>query len=169
MTRAASLLHIAQSTLSRQIANLEEEYNVVLFDRSGRNLELTAEGNLLLARAREIVHLTNKTDMEIRNSQGQIHGDIHISAGETLGITYIAKIIKKIREQYPGVHFHLYSEYAQASIDKLNNGSVDFALVIDPIDKLSFEAINVPGYDQWGIVIPKTHYLANRKFVTKKI
>lgn len=168
MTRAASLLHVAQSTLSRQIADLEAEYEVILFDRSGKHLILTDEGRLLLARAREIVQLTNKTEREIRNSRGKIHGDLHISAGETLGMSFIARVISKIRAQYPDVFFHLYSEYAQASIDKLDSGAVDFALVIDPIDKLNFEAIHLPGYDQWGIIIPKDHPLAAHEFVTKE-
>ena len=53
ISRAAEVLHITQPTLSRQIAQMEEEMGVKLFDRSARRIALTPEGVLLRRRARE--------------------------------------------------------------------------------------------------------------------
>ena len=65
ITRAAETLHITQPTLSRQIAQLEEEVGAMLFDRSNRRLTLTSEGLLLRRRAEEILELVGKTEQEI--------------------------------------------------------------------------------------------------------
>lgn len=61
-TRAAEQLHVTQPTLSRQIAQLEEELGVELFVRSNHNIILTEEGMILKRRAQEILSLADKTN-----------------------------------------------------------------------------------------------------------
>ena len=61
ITRAAQSLHITQPTLSRQIAQLEEELGVRLFRRGNHSIVLTEEGMLLKRRAQEILSLAEKT------------------------------------------------------------------------------------------------------------
>jgi len=65
ITKAASLLHITQPTLSRQLMQLEEELGVKLFRRSNHNIILTDEGMLLKRRAQELVSLAEKTKMNL--------------------------------------------------------------------------------------------------------
>lgn len=67
ITRAAEVLHITQPTLSRQMAQLEEESGVHLFDRSAgtRKIALTGESILLRRRAEEILELVDKTQHEL--------------------------------------------------------------------------------------------------------
>lgn len=60
ITKAASLLHITQPTLSRQLMQMEEELGVKLFCRGKHNILLTEEGMLLRRRAQEIVDLVEK-------------------------------------------------------------------------------------------------------------
>lgn len=59
-TRAAEQLHVTQPTLSRQIADLEEELGVKLFIRSNHNIVLTEDGMILKRRAQEILSLAEK-------------------------------------------------------------------------------------------------------------
>lgn len=65
ITRAAELLHLTQPTLSRQIAQMEDEMGVRLFDRGTRKITLTSEGLLLRRRAEEILELVDKTEREL--------------------------------------------------------------------------------------------------------
>ena len=65
ITRAAEMLHITQPTLSRQLAQLEEEVGVRLFRRGARGIALTNEGILLRRRAEEIAELVDKTEREL--------------------------------------------------------------------------------------------------------
>lgn len=69
MTKAAQSLHITQPTLSRQIAELEEETGVHLFERGNRRLVLTEEGHLLQRRAEEMMELMEKTEEELSSSE----------------------------------------------------------------------------------------------------
>ena len=65
ISNAAVVLHITQPTLSRQIAQMEEEMGVRLFDRGSRKIALTSEGMLLRRRAEEILELVDKTEKEL--------------------------------------------------------------------------------------------------------
>ena len=80
ITRAASLLHVTQPTLSRQLMQLEEELGVKLFHRSKYRIILTDDGILLRRRAQEIVDLANKTEQEFQR-QEELSGEISIGAG----------------------------------------------------------------------------------------
>ena len=65
ITKAANVLHITQPTLSRQLAQLEEDIGVKLFNRGIRKISLTNEGMLLRRRAEEIISLVDKTEQEL--------------------------------------------------------------------------------------------------------
>lgn len=65
ITKAADALHITQPTLSRQLAQLEDDLNVKLFIRGKRNIVLTNEGMLFRRRAEEILELVDKTQKEL--------------------------------------------------------------------------------------------------------
>ena len=90
ITRAASLLHVTQPTLSRQLMQLEEELGVKLFHRSKYRIILTDDGILLRRRAQEIVDLANKTEQEFQR-QEELSGEISIGAGESNSMTALSQ------------------------------------------------------------------------------
>lgn len=71
ITKAAEALHITQPTLSRQLAQMEEDMGVRLFDRGTRKIVLTNEGILLRRRADEILELVDKTRHELASWFGE--------------------------------------------------------------------------------------------------
>ena len=77
-TKAAEQLHITQPTLSRQLANFEDELGVNLFDRTGKHITLTDEGVLLKRRALEMINLEERTIEELRVSDEVVDGTITI-------------------------------------------------------------------------------------------
>lgn len=78
ITRAAEVLHLTQPTLSRQLAQMEDELGVKLFERGTRKISLTNEGILLRRRAEEIVTLVDKTESELTEREDMIDGTITI-------------------------------------------------------------------------------------------
>jgi len=66
MTKAASVLHLTQPTLSRQIHQLEQELGTTLFIRNGHHIFLTASGMRLKQRAQDLVELADRTEAEMK-------------------------------------------------------------------------------------------------------
>ena len=85
-TKAAKQLHITQPTLSRQLAALEAELGVTLFDRGGHGITLTNEGILLKRRALEMVDLEDKIASEFKGSDGIVEGTITVGCGEFMAV-----------------------------------------------------------------------------------
>ena len=103
ITRAAAHLHLSQPTITRQIHQMEEELGVKLFTRGSVNIRLTREGLLLKERAQEIIDLEEKTRADLASVQKNISGTVCIGAGETAGIRFVGRAMKKLRDLYPDV------------------------------------------------------------------
>ena len=69
MTKAASVLHLTQPTLSRQIHQLEQELGTTLFIRNGHHIFLTASGMRLKQRAQDLVELADRTEAEMKQKE----------------------------------------------------------------------------------------------------
>src|SRR5258707_4396628 len=78
-TRAAAQLRVAQSALSRQVQDLEEEIGVDLLRRSPRGVTLTAEGKLFLDEVRDLLERTDEAVEKVRALARGEYGELHIS------------------------------------------------------------------------------------------
>ena len=101
ITNAANVLHITQPTLSRQIRDLEDELGQKLFVRNSHSVSLTNEGMLLRKRAEEILELVQKTEQEVSQPDYMLSGDVYIGAGETVGVHFLTRTARELRERYP--------------------------------------------------------------------
>lgn len=166
ISKAAEFLHITQPTLSRQMKELEEELGKQLFDRGNRKITLTDEGMLLRNRAEEIISLVDKTEAEIISSETTVNGDVYIGGGETEGMRVIAKTIQDIQCLHPDIQFHLYSGNSQDVTDKLDNGLIDFGVLIEPVNVSKYDFIKLPTTDIWGLLMRKDSPLASLDHIT---
>lgn len=163
ISKAAESLHITQPTLSRQMKGLEEQLGKQLFIRGNRKINLTEEGILLRQRAEEIISLVEKTESEIMHSDTTISGDIYIGSGETEGMRILAKVIDTCHKEYPKIKFHLYSGNSQ---DVVENGLIDFGVLIEPADISKYDFIKIPVKDKWGVLMRKDSPIASLKSIT---
>ena len=166
ISAAANVLHVSQPTLSRQLMDLEKELGKTLFIRGNRKITLTEEGMLLRRRAAEIIDIVNKTETDIRTSSDDIAGDIYIGAGEARCFEFIAKAIKGLQADYPGIHFHISSGDYVDVIEQLERGVLDYGLIFHGFDKTRYDSIELPSVDRWGILMPRGCELAKKKYVT---
>lgn len=134
MTEAANVLHVTQSTLSRQIADLERELGVELFERTNRSCVLTSDGMRLRQRAEEILSLVDQTEMEMSDRELGITGSIRIGAGETMAMRTVLDVFAGLRLDHPGVTIELYAGNADAVEGRLERGLLDFALLLEPVN-----------------------------------
>ncbi len=133
-TKAANVLHVTQPTLSRQIAQLEEELDVKLFQRSNHHIILTEDGMLLKRRAQELIELSNKTKRELSHENEIIEGEITIGCGETKSIIELSKIIVAFRKNFPDVTFDFHTGIADDIKDRIENGLIDIGLLLEPVE-----------------------------------
>ena len=166
ISKAAESLHITQPPLSRQMKELEEQLGKQLFIRGNRKINLTEEGILLRQRAEEIISLVEKTESEIMHSDTTISGDIYIGSGETEGMRILAKVIDTCHKEYPKIRFQLYNGNSQDVVEKIENGLIDFGVLIEPADISKYDFIKLPVKDKWGVLMRKDSPIASLKSIT---
>lgn len=165
ITGAANLLHVTQPTLSRQIKELETKLDKQLFVRKSHSMELTDEGILLKRRAVEIIDMVGKVEDEFRSMEEMVAGDVYIGCGETEAMRLIANIVKDIQERYPHITFHLYSGNSEYVTEQLDNGYLDFGILIQPADISKYNFINLPHKETWGVLMRKESPLAEKESI----
>lgn len=168
ITKAAEVLHITQPTLSRQLAQLEDEIGVKLFDRGTRKITLTNEGLLLRRRAEEILQLVDKTEKELIEQEEQIEGKITIGSGEIASVQLLPELFRTFHEKYPRVTFDIYTATADHVINQMDRGLVDVGLLLEPIDIEKYDFIRLDKKERWVVLMRPDSPLAEKEFVTAK-
>ena len=164
-TKAANMLHVTQPTLSRQIADLEQELGVKLFVRSNHNIVLTEDGMILKRRAQEILSLADKTKRDFIKKEEALSGTISIGIGEFRSTEYLAKIIAEFRKKYPNVKYEIYSGNANNIRDYIERGFLDMGLMSEPVDMRKYNFVNMPVKEQWGVFAPSDSSLAEKESI----
>ena len=165
ITRAANFLHLTQPTLSRQMQDLEQELGRQLLVRKSHRVDLTPEGVMLRKRAEEIVAMVDKTEAEFIALEDTVSGDIYIGSGETRALCPIAGLIRQLREECPGIRYHLYSGNAQDVTDRLDKGMLDFGILIQPADIAKYDGLSLPAKDVWGVLMRRDDPLARKEAI----
>ena len=167
-TKAAKQLHITQPTLSRQLAALEVDLGVELFDRSGHGITLTNEGLLLKRRALEMVDLEDKIISEFKGVDGIIDGTINVGCGEFMAVEIFAQICRIYKEKYPMVRFAIHTGTADTIYEMMNKGLVDIGLFLEPVNTEGLDYIRIQGSDHWVVGMKPDDPLAGKEYITKE-
>lgn len=165
MTRAAQKLLVSQPALSRQIADLEDELGVKLFNRQPRHLTLTPAGQYLYEQAKEILTLASKTKSNLQSS-AVISGDLTIAAGESFAMQRLMNIVSNIIRDYPTVKIHILSGDYEFAERRLDTGAVDFAVIIGNLPLDNYASLQLPEKDTWGVLMTKDDPLAKKSAIT---
>ena len=166
ITRAAEDLHIAQPTLSKQLMELEEELGKKLLIRGKRKITLTEDGILLRKRAEEIVTLFEKTKNELASDTQKIRGEISIGGKPPMTILNAASALRQAHED---IQFHFFYGDAIAVMERLDHGSLDFAILLPPINTYKYEYLLLPDTSYWGLLMKKDSPLAASPAITKEV
>ena len=158
--RAAERLHMAQPPLSEQIRQLEAELGVTLLRRTTRRVELAPAGEVLLARAREILA---SVDRATQDTQRAARGELgRLAVGFTGSSTYalLPALAAALRSALPGVLLELHGELlTPAQVASLLDGTLDLGLLRPPVRQreLAFEVIR---WEPLIVAVPQAHPLA---------
>lgn len=163
MTHAAESLHVAQSAISRQIHQLEEELGVELFTQKGRNLQLTSAGRLFLSRAESLLSELERSVLEIKEFTDPESGEIRIGFPHSLGIHLLPSVVAEYRMAHPNVKFRLKQGTFHVLIHELLQGEIDLAFISpfpDDRDEVEGELLLS---ERLKVILPSNHPLAASK------
>lgn len=125
LSAAARALDMTQPTLGRQVATLEQELGVALFERSGRGLELTPSGLDLVEHVRAMGDAASSLSLTASGQSNSIEGNICISATETGAVFMLPPIIQKLRRMQPGINVEII---ASNNTSNLTRREADIAI-----------------------------------------
>ncbi|HEX2518277.1 MAG TPA: LysR substrate-binding domain-containing protein [Castellaniella sp.] len=132
MTRAAETLHVAQPALSQQIALLEEELEIRLFDREPKGVRLTAEGELLLRHAHTILRQVGATRSILTRTAGDVvAGSVSIAMASSTARILALPLLRAVKRQYPAIVVEIVDIPSADLTLMVQQGRVDFSLSPD--------------------------------------
>ncbi len=159
--KASRELHISQSAISEQIADLEREIGGALLDRSQRRARLTPQGEIFLAEARKTLIASERAvDITRRSLKGQV-GTLAIGFFIWGAGGFFARIIREYRRLYPQIRLSLYEMHTWVQMDALLSGKIDvgFTRPLEPPFDRSLRA-ELLYTDPVVVAMPADHPLA---------
>ena len=166
MTRAAEILHVTQPTLSKALRALEDELGKKLFERHSFSISLTDEGVLLRNRAEDLIAMADKIEGEFLALDDITGGDLYFGLAESFGIRYLARELRILKKQVPGLRYHITSGDTEQVTEKLDKGLLDFAVICDEPDRRKYDSLVFPEADLWGLILTSDAPLAKKETVT---
>ncbi|AJT41196.1 LysR family transcriptional regulator [Psychromicrobium lacuslunae] len=128
-TRAAEQLHLAQPSLSRQIATLEHDLGAELFHRVRGHITLTAAGERLLPLARRMLADAELARLEMAELADLRRGAVRLGATPTLCISLVPEVLAAFRQKFPGIELRITERGSNGLAEELEEGALDLALM----------------------------------------
>ena len=159
--RAAARCHVSQPTLSVQIAKLEDELGVQLFERGPRSPTPTVNGRELIRQAQIVLDEVERLKALARSGQDPLQGPFHLGVIPTAGPYLLPLLLPALRQRWPQLQLLLREELTAGLLDRLRAGSLDAAILSLPLDgaDLRWEPLLT---EPILVALPRHHPLAVR-------
>lgn len=162
--KASETLHVAASSIDRQILRVEKELAMPLFERHPTGLRLTAAGELLLHAAKNWKKDFSRVREQLDDLRGLRRGHVRIATIDAINRHFFSSMLKKVHQDYPNISFTLTTMNNIDIQQALISGDADFGIMLNPQSSKelmvqAFAEINL------GIVVPKGHPLDGKRGV----
>ena len=166
-SRAAQRIHVVQSALSASVGKLEKELGVELFDRSKRQIALTAPGETFLRHARGVIQTVQMAQSSVEGYRDQLAGTVTLGTLMSWGTLNLAAALEEFRRVNPLVTVHLRQSLTGSAghLDAIANGQMDLALVSIPSSPSPLVVLQRLTQEPMVFVCESTHPLAHRRRV----
>ncbi|RAS80899.1 LysR family transcriptional regulator [Priestia endophytica] len=167
VTEAADILHVAQSSVSRQIFNLENELGVKLFIREGRRVKLTPLGKIFFERMKQVWNMMEDAKREVEEHLNPERGIVRIAFPISMAAHTLPSIISSFRTRYPEAKFQMSNALYYDLIDGVITGEFNLAMIAPMPDQEKEKKIKGATLFTENIValIPIHHLLSDRKSI----
>jgi len=160
-TKAAENVFVTQPTLSMQIQKLEEELDILIFDRSKKPISLTSIGKKIVNQARNIVNESERMQDVVDQEKGFIGGEFKIGIIPTIMPTLLPMFLKNFTNKYPKVHLKIEELTTSEIISKLNDGHLDAAIAATPLSQEKIKE-RVLYFEPFVGYVPENHRLYSK-------
>ena len=130
-SKAAVLLSVAQSALSRHVRSLEEELGAPLFYRNGRGVVVTESGNLLTDYARTIVASAKEVSQKIEMMREAPGGQLVLGVPPTANAILSVPLVHRFRDEFPRVKLKVQEGFSGHVLEWLSTGRIDVGILYD--------------------------------------
>ena len=161
-TKAAQKVFVTQPTLSMQIQKLEDELDVLIFDRSKKPIELTETGKKIVQQARNIVNESDRIKDIVDQQKGFVGGLFRLGVIPTVMPTLLPMFLNTFIKRYPKVRLKIEELHTEAIIEKLQDGHLDAAIAATPLELPEIKE-QVLYYEPFVGYIPPDHRLHAQK------
>lgn len=134
LTTAAKQLSISQPAVSQSLKQLEDQLGVSLFYRASRGIRLSPEGELLFSHVARAYEQLELGERKLAQMVGMGMGEVRIGASDMTLQFYLLPYLEMFHEKFPGIKVVVTNAPTPETINNLQNGQIDFAVVSTPVD-----------------------------------
>jgi LysR family hydrogen peroxide-inducible transcriptional activator len=137
---AAKKCFVTQPTLSMQIQKMEQDLDVIIFDRSKKPVTSTETGALIIEQARRILEAHYRVAELIKDLKEEISGELHIGVIPTIAPYLLPEVLEKFLKKYPQVKVFIREAMTSEIISSLKNNTLDCGIAAVPVDDNSIKS-----------------------------
>ncbi len=161
-TLAAQKSFVTQPTLSMQVQKLEDELDVLIFDRGKKPIAVTEVGKKIVAQAKNIVNEASRITDIVDQEKGFIGGDYTLGIIPTIMPTLLPMFLKTFIKKYPKVNLIIREQSTESLIRNIQDGHLDAAIAATPLE-IEFIKERPLYYEPFVGYVPKSHRLGDFK------
>lgn len=164
MTQASEHLYIAQSTISKNIKSIENEFDITLFDRRKKHIILTDIGQIFYDKCVEALAVLDDLSLEMGDVTNLERGHIRIGISAIMNVRLFTESLNQFHSQYPNVTYEVIEGGGKAVEFYLNNDEIDVGITTLPVDEDIYHA--VPLYkERLLLIVDKNSELAQQSSI----
>jgi LysR family hydrogen peroxide-inducible transcriptional activator len=161
-TKAAEKCFVTQPTLSMQIQKLEDQLDILIFDRSKKPIELTEVGKKIVNQAKNIVNEAERIKDIVDQQKGFVGGEFRLGIIPTVMPTLLPMFLKTFIKRFPKVKLKIEELTTDELIQRINDGHLDAGIASTPLQNDSIKE-RALFYEPFVGYIPKGHRLYDKK------
>lgn len=161
-SKAAQELYITQPAVTHSIKQLEEKLGGPLFFRTSKGVRLTGEGEALFPYIEQAYNLIRAGERKLAEMQNLLHGEMKLSAGDTLCRHYLLPHLEAFHERYPELKIRVTNRTTPETIKLLKEGRIDLGIVDLPVSDDQLDIREGPSLHDTFVAGAKYKQLAER-------
>jgi LysR family hydrogen peroxide-inducible transcriptional activator len=138
-SKAADYCHVTQATLSAMVKKLEEQLDIVIFDRKANPIATTENGREILIQAQQVVAHANALLSSSKAINQKVEGRVKMGIIPTIASSILPLIMKPLVEKYPLLHLEIQELTTNQLIKDLREGKLDVGILSTPISANDLE------------------------------